>query len=292
MFIVCIDGGLGNQMFEYAFSLALQNEIPEVTVEYDLSVLDTHIHNGYELERVFGLKLKQCQLKEVARCAEFVPKGIKGHSFLTLCYRLRRYLFGTKYSYIHPDDHTIYYKKIFLMDVLHSYYFQGVWANEQYFRNIKEKVLEVFQFQGEMNEQNRRYLEEIRKMTSISIHIRRGDYKESGSFLDASYYIAAVRFMEEHVPNPVYFVFSDEENIVDTILPEAGNYSWIKGNTGEKSYIDMWLMSECKHNIIANSTFSFWGAYLNKNKEKIVVAPKCGFANNRNSFSCQEWVKL
>ena len=98
--------------------------------------------------------------------------------------------------------------------------------------------------------------------------------------------------MEEHVPNPVYFVFSDEENIVDTILPEAGNYSWIKGNTGEKSYIDMWLMSECKHNIIANSTFSFWGAYLNKNKEKIVVAPKCGFANNRNSFSCQEWVKL
>ena len=169
---------------------------------------------------------------------------------------------------------------------------------ESYFKDIEDLIRQEFIFKIPGDNKNRAIIEKINSCKSVSIHVRRGDYlnnhweKILGVIKGTTYYLNALDYINKQVKNPHYFIFSDDilwakENLK---LP---NCTYLDQNKGRKSYIDMYLMTLCKHNIIANSTFSWWGAWLNKNEDKIVIIP----ARWINGDSCEgifphEWVKI
>ena len=129
----------------------------------------------------------------------------------------------------------------------------------------------------------------------MSIHVRRGDYLEWGiDLVPDVFYRNAMKFIQEKKRNAElhFFVFTDDAEYVRENYYDIKNLYVVEGNTGKESYRDMQLMSLCKHNIIANSTFSFWGAYLNRNMSKIVIAPNLPYTGCKIPFACDDWVVM
>lgn len=290
MFIVSIDGGLGNQMFEYAFYLALKECYPDNKVLIDLSLMKDNTHNGYELQYVFGINAPIASLEDVAKLSEYCPKHVRYSKLINYLNKFRRVLLGVKWSYIVQEDSTAYYNEYCKLSMFHSYYFRGVWANVGYFECIKEKVLKEFTFPQITDKKNKELEERIREVNSVSIHFRKGDYVRFGfEILNKSYYREAIKYIRDRVKNPVFFVFSDDMDNAKKVIGEEMDFIFVEGNTGRESYIDMILMSVCKHNITGNSTFSFWSGYLNQNKRKIVIYPLqpvkgCGYPYRESNW--------
>lgn len=248
-----ITGGLGNQMFEYAFLLALRNKGHKV--EMDTSYYDyIKMHNGYELERVFNVKESL-----------FNRQGL--HIFWL------RYL--NKYrpqSLYLADDLT--YNPLYLDKP--SRYLWGYWQDERYFKDIENDVRIAFKFRN-IDDFNKAIAQEMSNKCSVSLHVRRGDYTEFGmNLIGDDYYSEAIKYIRNSVVEmPFFYIFSDDAEIAKGIADKMGiKYSLITHNRDSDSYKDMYLMSHCKHNIIANSSFSWWGAWLNENTGKIVIAPR------------------
>lgn len=154
-------------------------------------------------------------------------------------------------------------------------------------------MVQSFQFQALKDEKNIEILRKIENSNSVSIHVRRGDFLKHNYCVNESYYSNAVSYIKNKLNNNYQlFVFSDDIEYCHQIFANEQNVVYINNNHGDKSYIDMQLMSKCKHNIISNSTFSFWGAFLNQNLNKIVVAPKQGMGELKNPFACDGWVLL
>ena len=263
--IVEIAGGLGNQMFQYAFALHLKNVTNE-EVKIDISFFDRHrCHNGYEIDTVFGQKLRKCSDKERKE------RSYVGSEFAQ---KLKRKLFDIKNTqYVEqglPYNSNLDYQKE---------YFAGYWQSEKYFHAIKDGIKDFFTFSDPQDKTNIKLLKKIKKSDSVSIHVRRGDYVNHplyGGICDIDYYKNAIEYIRTNIESPVVFIFSNDmqwckENLH---LSDANYIDW---NQGADSFRDMQLMSECKHNIIANSSFSWWGAWLNKHSDKIVIAPSKWF---------------
>lgn len=246
-------GGLGNQMFQYALVLALRNK--GFRVKLDTSFFQyEQMHNGYELNRVFGI----CEELEC-------KKGI--HLFWL---RLIRRYFS---SFFISTDPLTYFPEILEHP---KRYICGYWQNEQYFNDIESDIRKAFVFQN-IDERNRSLAKEMQSCNSVSLHIRRGDYAAFGmTIVGEDYYAKAISCIKEKVETPVFFIFSDDQEEAEQIVRSQGvSYQMVTGNREDNSYKDMYLMSQCKHNIIANSSFSWWGAWLNNSPQKMVIAPKC-----------------
>jgi hypothetical protein len=278
MIIVNLMGGLGNQMFQYACGIALKAATGQ-KVLYSTDIFSQQrTFNGYELDAVFGLALPsatQSDLKCVlgrfgansyARRAAMKYPGLQ--SFLP-----RTAVFERKFAF-DPDLAV----KLGLGGYLHGY-----WQSEDYFSQVKEQVYNSFQFQGvehiSLNET---------RATNVSLHVRRGDYMKTGSVhatCNESYYKRALEALELSLQETVLHVFSDDPNWAKQEISKLHqNCRFIKENMGSDSYKDMYLMSKCDHHIIANSSFSWWGAWLNKSPKKAVIAPKKWFVDpNLNS---------
>ncbi len=295
MFVVCIGDGLGNQMFQYAFYCGLQKQYPDNHVKVDIGNYygSVNNHNGYELERVFGIKLPVCDERTASALADFTPHS--KHKLLNKIFQIRRIVFGNKDSFIVQDDPTVFYEEIFKLSTLKSYMFRGNWINENYFSNCREQLWQTFDFKKVDDERNSRCLENIKNQNAVSIHVRRGDYLTTKmNQLTVNYYCSATEMIKQKTYNPVFYIFSDDIDFIKRefdFLNEE-NRVIVDWNKGEDSFRDMQLMSCCKHNIIANSTFSFWGAYLNQNEEKIVIAPKVASVGYKNPFACEGWILL
>ena len=257
-------GGLGNQMFEYAMLLALRSR--GYNIKMDISYYDFfQMHNGYELERVFGIK------EEVIN-----KQGIHMY-WLRSLHRLRpRCLY--KFDSFCFDESLLQHPLRYLF---------GYWQDEQYFVDIQDVVRNSFNFVG-VDERNDEIAKEMLSCNSVSLHIRRGDYNEFGmTLIGKDYYKNAIQYIKERVDNPVFYIFSDDIEESKAIADEMHiNYQLISHNRGNSSYKDMFLMSRCRHNIIANSSFSWWGAWLNNNSGKIVVAPQI-WENKKSGFKPQ-----
>lgn len=293
MFIISIDGGLGNQMFEYAFFLAMQERFPNSKCYLDISMMNEETHNGYELERVFGIRMQMADRQDVAKLSEYCPKTIKYNKTINKINAFRRVIMGIKPSYIVQEDSSAFYAEYFSLNVLYSYYLRGVWANVKYFYAIKEKVLSSFIFPKITDEKNKLLVEKMAKTNSVSIHFRKGDYEEFGfEILSGEYYQQAIDYMDKNLSSPEYFIFSDDIRGAKENIGEAENFTFIDWNVGKNSYIDMNLMSLCKNNIIANSTFSFWGAYLNRNPQKTVIYPKFPLKGCRYPYAERDWIGM
>ncbi|MDO4308169.1 MAG: alpha-1,2-fucosyltransferase [Eubacteriales bacterium] len=294
MFVVCFGDGLGNQMFQYAFYKALKVAYPNNNIKMDIfHIYGGHIHNGFELNSVFGIPIDECDHRTALLLSDYCPYQEKRYWFMNKMYGIRRYLFGLKESFITQDDPTCYYDEVFHLSELKSYILKGNWVNEKYFANCREELIKDFTFPEIVYGANKHYKEEILKSNSISVHIRKGDYINSGMInLPVEYYKQAKKIIEEKVSTPKYFIFTDDKHAISEYLEVFKEYIIVEGNSGNQSYRDMQLMSLCKHNIIPNSTFSFWGAYLNSNPNKIVIAPNKSKLDFRHPFALKEWTTI
>lgn len=294
MMVVCFGDGLGNQMFQYAFFYSLKKKYPSSYIKMDINyIYGPAMHNGFELDSVFGIKREECAHAEALILADYFPHHFKRYIPINFCHRVRRILCGVKKTFIVQEDATVFYPEVYQLNPLYSYMFRGNWINEKYFDAYKDELLHIFTFPPFDDEQNQIYQNKIEESESVSIHIRRGDYLQSPLYTLGSRYIqTAVQTINQQVSAPKYFVFTDDAEYVSKHFSFINHMTIIDGNKGKNSFRDMQLMSLCKHNIIANSTFSFWGAYLNQNKDKIVIAPQKAADKLTNSFACDSWIKI
>jgi len=264
MKIVRCLGGLGNQMFQYAFYKALKNRFKNAKFDLD-GYKDYPLHNGFELQTIFDLHpdIASPFLSRVYYTPE--RKWI---------YRKIRRIFNIKNSYYEEIIPFTFNQDLFLNDQIK--YLWGYWQNPLYFTAIAEEIKKDFQFKIPLDQRNQLVLTDIHQTNSVSLHVRRGDYIKDtllGGLCNMEYYQSAIQHINENVVSPKYYIFSNDIEWCrnNFNLPDCQFISW---NEGLTSYIDMQLMSACKHNIIANSSFSWWGAWLNNNPSKIVIGPK------------------
>lgn len=291
MFIVSIFGGLGSQMDQYAFYLALKKKYPDTIIKIEINNLYKPDHNGYELERIFHIATESASIDEIANLSDIYPYTGRFYRMFRLLYSLRRKIFGIKDSWITPDDPTAYYPQVFQLNPLRSYIFFGNWGNESYREIVEKEIRDAFTFPPFTDDENINTQKEIQASNAVSIHIRRGDYlKFKYPIMPIEYYKEAVSIIKEQVKNPKFFVFTDDIKYVKENFSFLGDYKLIDYNRNKNSYCDMQLMSICKHNIIANSSFSFWGAWLNPNKEKIVIAPRYHVNICKHVIGSPSWI--
>ena len=274
MIIVELQGGLGNQMFQYAFgkSLAIKLDTP---LYFDTSCFELENEKSdkmrpYQLD-LFNLPIKFAKkniINQFLNPSKF-QRGLNKFRFLKKTYfKEYSFLFDPKVNTQSP-----------------SVYFEGYWQSEKYFAT-SDSIKQAFNFKKSLNyESERLKLEIFQKENSVSIHVRRGDYILSPQNIQLhgtctiDYYKNAINLIREYVNKSFFYFFSDDPKWVEqNLVSDLTNYTIVKHNQGADSWQDMALMSKCKHHIIANSSFSWWGAWLNPSPNKIVIAPKNWFA--------------
>lgn len=278
--IISIAGGLGNQMFQYAYYLAQKHRYPDMKVLADLSFYDaSKIHNGYEINRIFGICVDECDAN--VSSAHRMTNTI----FDRLLRKCGFYYAGFHYTL---RDKAKGYDKRFVGQFAEDDYLFGFWQCEKYFSECKELVLNSFQFPPYKSDANKNIATKMNSVESIAIHVRRGDYLKNKMFVNLAedgYYERAIAMIKkEAASSREWFVFSDDIEWCKNNLHLSGeNVHYVTGNKGNDSYMDMQLMTEAKYLIIANSSFSWWGAYLNK-RAKMIIAPK-KFYNHNEGFN-------
>ena len=183
MLIVCFGQGLGNQMFQYAFYLALKKAYPACTVLMDVDHIIEKDHNGYELDRVFGIETNEARYQDVVKLSGIYPKEFPHGKIMNKLMKMAGAFTGPRTSYIKPDDTCLFYREVFELNPLYSYLFDGRWTDERYFADVSEQVQKAFTFKNELNDRNRKYLQQIQSVNSVSLHIRRGDFAQNGFYL-------------------------------------------------------------------------------------------------------------
>jgi hypothetical protein len=296
MKIICIKGGLGNQMSQYAFYLS-QAVNQNVFYSTYFTRRRTREHNGYELHEVFNIPeqsnfILDLLVRFARKLTVFYGKPVY-HKFTSFLMKVMN-IVGLKVIWGQQD---YYFNKNYLLPCKGIYIHISGWYNNNYFNTKEDLIRNAFQFDcSRLNILSSEYLNKIRNENSISIHIRRGDYLSAdwvnvlGNICTLNYYHEAIYLISNKISNPSFYIFSDDipwakENLF------LSNSTYIEHNKGEDSWQDMYLMSQCKHHIIANSTFSWWGAWLNSNKNKIVVAPcKYDTTTEATDIYPKEWI--
>jgi hypothetical protein len=295
MIITNLIGGLGNQMFQYACGRAASlrwNQPLLVSVDQ----FSTYkLHNGLEINRVFHGDVRTAGAADLRALL-----GWQAHPFVRKLLarpalaQLRRRAFVAEPHFHHWDG--------LQQRPLRDVYLHGYWQSERYFADAAAQIRADFGFASDWDEPDRAVLERMRAGPSLSVHVRRGDYtskKNTGLYAacDLDYYRRAIRHVRERSAQARLFVFSDDPDWVQANLgPEFGELEAVRHNTGARSARDMRLMSCADHHVIANSSFSWWGAWLNPSPEKIVVAPRQWFVNEAAMSSADlipaSWVRL
>ena len=292
MIVSHLIGGLGNQMFQYAVgrsrALALGVGLRLHVADFP----DYGLHHGFELDRVFDGLFQPASKDEVHSILEWRS-----------CQRCRRVLKHRYFSALRGTQFVVepafrYWPGI--LSIQDSSYLLGYWQSEKYFLDIQQIIRSDFTFKQELTKQNAELAERMAKCNAVSLHVRRGDYANNPKtnaahgLCSLSYYRAAINHIAEHVDLPEFFIFSDDIAWANENLEIGFPCTYVDHNQGIESHNDMRLMSLCRHHIIANSSFSWWGAWLNSRADKIVVAPQRWFTNGNNTADLlpEGWVTL
>lgn len=293
MIIANVIGGLGNQMFQYAAARALSLQL-EQPLRLDISWFDGYgLHQGFELQRVF-----ECDI-EIATYADV--HAIIGRQSVPL---IRRVLQHPRMAILRShnlivEPHFHYWPGI--CSTAHDCYLIGYWQSEKYFDDIAATIRRDFRFKQPIDNRNAQMVEEIDKVSSVSLHVRRGDYVKNPrtnaahGLCSLDYYRAAIYHITKRVEYPHFFIFSDDMEWVRENLKIDFPCEYVCHNIGAESYRDMQLMSQCQHHIIANSSFSWWGAWLNPRVDKMIVAPERWFPDRKrqtNDLIPPQWQRL
>lgn len=282
--VIFLQGGLGNQMFQYAFYLAKRHA--NMDIVYDTGLLQLYRqHNGYELKQVFDISPKVSLIDLLLLCllkkTPCIKRLLEAHVSLLIDSIPSMFM----PSHLNPHKRLTFY--------------YGYWQTEKYFADIKDEILKTFSFNKSLlSEQSKVLMNQIEITNSVSIHIRRGDYldgknrKMYGGICTIAYYEKAIQEILGSIDSPSFFVFSNDIEWVGKNV-NIPNAIYVCNNQAKDSWQDMYLMSQCKHNIIANSSFSWWGAWLNQNPNKIIISPS-KFMNIGSSVDIipESWIKI
>lgn len=285
MIIVRLQGRLGNQMFQYALAKSLKAAGKEVYIDSSMLKYDRN-YNELGLFPIVEKEMQEATIDMVHRL------GDCNKSFF---HKVKRKTLGYKKTHILERGYA-YNEDIFKLD---DVYLEGYWQTERYFKDIENQIRYVYTFPEIVDGVNKCLQEEMQSCNSISMHIRRGDYLDAknapvhGNICTVAYYENAIDYMKEHVDNPRFYIFTDDAKWAREQYQDREMFIIVDQNHGKQSYRDMQLMGGCKHNIIANSSFSWWGAWLNDNKDKIVVAPPTWFNTDKTpDIWCEGWIVL
>jgi hypothetical protein len=267
-------GGLGNQMFQYALGrrLALDRNVP---LKLYLNWYEKVDDRRYELD----------QLNINAEIASY-------EEFFRLTYYSRNWFTRKLYKiYQYPIS---YYRKRYVIEqeprkfdsnILHvpkTAYLNGYWACERYFEPIQARIRQEFSPSIPLSESHQKLSLKIQNdPSSVSVHIRRGDYVSLPGFLvlPIDYYQRAAVYINQYISSPHFYIFSDDIEWVKVHLKLNSEMTFIEPSAGGKDLLDMQLMSQCRHHINANSSFSWWGAWLGEKSDGIVIVPNQWHAN-------------
>lgn len=288
MIIARLKGRLGNQMFEYATSYALSRKYNEKFVvykyEYDtarrkegftlgtLKLANKNFYRGipislyfYTTKNTLSVKMQILLGKEAKDYERYQNKHIE-----------------TIYEDTGEKTH---FEPITLDKSFSKHVIEGFRQSPRYFDEYYDEIVAQYQPDYQLDEESSNWQSVIEKdACAISIHIRRGDYVQLDWTIPIDYYYNAMAIMKEKYPDATFYVFSDDVSWAkENLQNEKYKIEYIEHHCESNPFDDIWLMSKCRHNIIANSSYSWWGAYLNCNKEKMVIAPqKIKKTNNKN----------
>lgn len=276
-------GGLGNQMFQYALYKAMICKGQKAMIDDYTYFKYEHCpsHAKYSLD-IFDLKYN----------------SIINHKFLLFIMLLERYLnrLGLNITLLSKYNEKIistYENSVFETD---KSYIIGFWQTEKYFQDIANEIKTDFTYKGKWSQKNLKYKKMMQESNSVCIHIRRGDYLNLstiyGGICTEEYYLSAINYIKHREKNPIFYVFTNDMEWSKQFFENESNVIFVEGNEEENSYMDMILMTYCKHHIIANSSFSWWGAWL-ANKDGITIAPK-KWLNTKETpdIWCDGWIKM
>lgn len=249
---VKIQGGLGNQMFQYAFGLSLQKKHCKIKVYFDDTAYRTNKARKYELHN-FGITLPRYQRTNFEK------------------------LFGLKLRLIQEKEDSFYDESLY--SYKNNDFYVGWFQSYKYFENYRPEILQTFQPAFPLNEENAAMLNRIKSVNAVCLHVRRTDYLSPEELkirgiCNLDYYSRAIEYIKTNTVNPVFFVFSDDISWCKSNIKTGTDCIFVDINDSDHGFLDLLLMKNCRHNIIANSSFSWWGAWLNENKDKTVIAPK------------------
>lgn len=278
MIIIKLKGGLGNQLFQYAFGrrIAIDNNLP-----LKLDIVSGYNNDFYKrLYRLkhFNIQAEIASTEDLNKAIILQSPSIIGKS-IRFASRFRPYY----KNYVVKELHYFFDTNVLRPNK--NVYFDGYWQSERYFIKIKDIILKEFTVKYPFNGINLAIANKIQATNSVCIHIRRNHGISTDGKVDINaveniygqvslnYYYDAVKYLSNKFNNMRFFVFSDNPEWAKRNLKLSYPTQFISHNIG-KEYEDLRLISLCKHNIIANSTFSWWGAWLSTNPNKIVIAPK------------------
>jgi len=267
-------GGLGNQMFQYAAARALADRTGTELL-LDVSEFASYTLRRYELDT---LRVRARVLPAPAAKAAPGPLARKASALVQRFFPVR------------APGQAVYREPAFHFDpgLLHQrppVLLEGYWQSEKYFLDDAEAIRRDFTLAGEPDEANRAVLQRMQGTTAVSLHVRRGDYVSNPTAAayhgtcSPAYYRDAVDHIAQRCGPLTLFVFSDDQDWVRANMPFAHPTVHVDCNPPDRGVWDMHLMKHCRHHVVANSSFSWWGAWLNPAPDKIVVAPRRWFTD-------------
>lgn len=290
--VVKLIGGLGNQMFQYAAGLALAERLG-VPLKLDVSGFLEYNLRKFELSNL-------SITAEIANQKDLDLFNLKSTSSRKSVAGLARKWFGKKQYLPYPEPHFQFDYKF--KELTGPVYLDGYWQSMRYFSEIADTVRKEFTVRVSETDRNCDVEQQIKQSESaVSVHVRRGDYASNPvvtqfhGLCHMDYYRKAMIHIQDKWPEAKYFVFTDDPAWVAENFPSEFSWQLVKTNNADSGWLDMRLMSMCRHHIIANSSFSWWGAWLGGNSEKVVVAPKNWFANAPHDTSDllpPDWKKI
>lgn len=296
MIVTKIIGGLGNQLFQYAFARDLSLK-KKVNLKLDLSDFKKYKPINIDAKNFYPGILQFRIKSQIAKSIDlfyFYPrpifiskiiKSISNRGFSLLCS-----LFNKGYFF-----EINYFKKYSInLKTCKNFYFHGFWQNEEYFKDSRKILIKELRLK-KLSKKHQKLLQSVRSKNSVSLHVRRGErtnnkYKKMFPMPSKRYFLKSIKLMNEKIKNPKYYIFSDDMKWVKKNL-KIKNAIYINNF---KDYEDLITMSKCSHNIISNSTFSWWAAWLNTNDDKIIISPKKWTFINKKPFNpcLTEWLRV
>jgi hypothetical protein len=293
MIILKISGGLGNQLFQYSFGRNLSLSL-KTKLKLDIQ---TELDHGSFTKRNSGLKFFNIEV-DVATYREIARfKSPKINKFS----RIER-IIAQKFPWINRKYIVQDFSDKFrgMKEFCDNVYYDGYWQSENFFKSNDAIIRKDLEFNLELNHENSKLNEEIINCDSVSIHIRRGDYlsikanRKIFYSCPPEYYLKGIEILNAKSENKKYYIFSDEIEWAKRNF-HGDNFRFMESNINEPE-VDLYLMSKCKNNIISNSSFSWWGAWLNSNPDKSVIAPKNWYIGKLNRMSDEilpnEWIRI
>lgn len=290
MVTIRIKGGLGNQLFQYAAGYSFAHRLNQELM-LDISFFPQQTLRGYKLDK---FKIDESQIVST------VPKGIEvlkgkylNKALRTL--RVDRIPAGGKTKYLLETGS--YVMDFFFTDSPENSYMDGYFQSERYFMDYRAELLKQFEPCYLPEKEYLEGLQAVQSCNSVAVHVRRGDFLNAQNdpnprhyLLGETYYHNALRFVQEKVQAPVFFWFSDDIDWVKQNFGNDGNYHFISLKTKNGDIDEMMLMKHCHHIIAANSTFSWWAAWMNENNDAIKTIPERRYGNEE--MIPEKWIKI